>query len=246
MDSDANVLQPAEVCSTSKQVESGLLGDDREIDAYVRQLLDTLPAMISIASPEGPLEYVNHELLEIVGVPFVKIAGTKWINFLRPDDAKRAFNAWLRQSTADRPFKCCLIALDSYPTGLLSRRACINPSRKQARNVEQRANERLSARECAVLALIANGQSNKRVAQTLKIAPETVKSHVKRTFVKLGAKTRAEAVARATELGCLGNTATMPIASYGSTASIRRHAMAAVTAKSSSREENETSVVGAL
>jgi hypothetical protein len=35
----------------------------------------------------------------------------------------------------------------------------------------------------------------------LAIAPETVKSHVKHIFIKLGAEKRAQAVARASELG---------------------------------------------
>ena len=57
--------------------------------------------------------------------------------------------------------------------------------------------EHLSARERTVLALIAQGQSNKLIARALNVAPETIKSHLKRVFVKLGARTRAEAVARA-------------------------------------------------
>ena len=207
MERDSNIVQPAEAvaCSTSKKRDSGLLGDDREVEAHVRQLLETLPGIVSIAPPDGQLEYVNHEFIEIVGVPFAEIAGTKWSS----------------QSTAGLPFRYCLIALNSYLTALLSRRACDNPGRQHVRKVGPRSNERLSARECAVLALIAHGQSNKRVAQRLKIAPETVKSHVKRIFVKLGSKTRAEAVARATELGFLVNAATLPIPSYGSTSSIR-------------------------
>jgi DNA-binding CsgD family transcriptional regulator len=64
----------------------------------------------------------------------------------------------------------------------------------------------LSARESTVLALIAKGQSNKRIAQTLGIAPETVKSHLKRAFLKLESKTRAEAVARASALGFLAQS----------------------------------------
>jgi ATP/maltotriose-dependent transcriptional regulator MalT len=63
--------------------------------------------------------------------------------------------------------------------------------------------EHLSARESAVLALIAQGQSNKHVARTLNVAPETIKSHLKHMFLKLGAKTRAEAVARAARMGQL-------------------------------------------
>jgi LuxR family maltose regulon positive regulatory protein len=59
----------------------------------------------------------------------------------------------------------------------------------------------LSAREGAILNLIAQGLSNKEIARNLTIAPETVKSHVKRIFTKLGAEKRAQAVARAQSLG---------------------------------------------
>jgi LuxR family maltose regulon positive regulatory protein len=55
----------------------------------------------------------------------------------------------------------------------------------------------LSAREAAVLGLIGHGLSNKRIARSLGIAPETVKSHAKNILAKLKAQTRAEAVALA-------------------------------------------------
>lgn len=61
--------------------------------------------------------------------------------------------------------------------------------------------EALSARERGILALIADGQSNKEIARTLGIAPETVKTHVKNIFVKLSVEKRAQAVARAQSLG---------------------------------------------
>jgi ATP/maltotriose-dependent transcriptional regulator MalT len=37
----------------------------------------------------------------------------------------------------------------------------------------------------------------------LRIAPETVKSHAKHIFLKLGARTRVDAVSRAASLGLL-------------------------------------------
>lgn len=55
----------------------------------------------------------------------------------------------------------------------------------------------LTERELDVLALIAQGLSNKSIAQLLKISPETVKSHVRNIFAKLGATARSEAVAKA-------------------------------------------------
>jgi DNA-binding CsgD family transcriptional regulator len=57
--------------------------------------------------------------------------------------------------------------------------------------------ETLTARECDILALIGQGFSNKSIARMLTISPETVKSHVKRIFLKLGVGTRAAAVSRA-------------------------------------------------
>ena len=62
----------------------------------------------------------------------------------------------------------------------------------------------LSIRECGILELIGQGYSNKRVARTLGISAETVKSHVKRVFIKLDVNTRAHAVARAQSLGLFG------------------------------------------
>lgn len=61
--------------------------------------------------------------------------------------------------------------------------------------------EPLSAREGTILNLIAQGLSNKEIARNLAIAPETVKSHVKHIFTKLGSEKRAQAVARAQSLG---------------------------------------------
>jgi LuxR family maltose regulon positive regulatory protein len=58
----------------------------------------------------------------------------------------------------------------------------------------------LSPRENAVLRLICGGLSNKRIARSLQIAPETVKSHAKHILKKLNAQTRAEAVALAAEM----------------------------------------------
>jgi ATP/maltotriose-dependent transcriptional regulator MalT len=59
----------------------------------------------------------------------------------------------------------------------------------------------LSAREGDILNLIAKGLSNKEIARSLAIAPETVKSHVKNIFIKLNSEKRAQAVARAQSLG---------------------------------------------
>jgi LuxR family maltose regulon positive regulatory protein len=64
-------------------------------------------------------------------------------------------------------------------------------------------NQTLTRRESGILQLIAHGLSNKRIAQRLDIAPETVKTHAKNIFLKLAAQTRAQAVSRAEALGII-------------------------------------------
>jgi two-component system, NarL family, nitrate/nitrite response regulator NarL len=61
----------------------------------------------------------------------------------------------------------------------------------------------LSAREHQVLELVADGLSNKLIAERLAVSEHTVKFHVRSLLDKLGADTRADAVARAARRGLL-------------------------------------------
>jgi DNA-binding CsgD family transcriptional regulator len=61
----------------------------------------------------------------------------------------------------------------------------------------------LSPREIQVLAEIAAGRSNKEIARTLDVSPNTVKTHISRVYEKLGARRRTDALLRARELGIL-------------------------------------------
>ena len=63
--------------------------------------------------------------------------------------------------------------------------------------------EPLSQREREVLKLIAAGLTNREIAETLVISPETVKKHTGAIYSKLGVSNRTEAAAKARELGLL-------------------------------------------
>jgi DNA-binding NarL/FixJ family response regulator len=64
--------------------------------------------------------------------------------------------------------------------------------------------ERLTRRERDVLALIARGQSNKRIALELGISEKTVKTHVGHLLAKLGVTDRTQAALMAVEEGLVG------------------------------------------
>jgi ATP/maltotriose-dependent transcriptional regulator MalT len=104
-----------------------------------------------------------------------------------------------REPAAEDP---AILDLLPYIRNLLrhiNRTVAVSSSRRSTQEVSQS----LTRRESGILQLIANGLSNKRIAQRLDITPETVKSHAKNIFCKLAAQTRAQAVARAEALGII-------------------------------------------
>ncbi len=63
--------------------------------------------------------------------------------------------------------------------------------------------EQLTPRELEILALLAAGTPNPRIAEQLVVSLDTVKKHVSHLLGKLGAANRTEAVTRARELGLI-------------------------------------------
>ena len=61
----------------------------------------------------------------------------------------------------------------------------------------------ITARELEILTLVARGLSNREIATELFVSENTVKTHCARTFDKLGAARRTQAVQRGKELGLL-------------------------------------------
>jgi len=70
------------------------------------------------------------------------------------------------------------------------------PARTSVARPTKHRHSSLSPRERNILELIGEGRSNKEIARALDISPETVKSHIKNMFAKLGVERRAEAVYR--------------------------------------------------
>lgn len=94
-----------------------------------------------------------------------------------------------------------LLATESDPGR--GRTAAGPPGRLKAASAldDDAIEEELTARELEVLALMAEGLTNKRIAERLRISDQTVKFHVAAISGKLGAVNRTDAVRRAVRRG---------------------------------------------
>jgi DNA-binding CsgD family transcriptional regulator len=61
--------------------------------------------------------------------------------------------------------------------------------------------DRLTNAEANVLALVEAGHSNQRIAESMSITVGTVKSHLHRTYEKLDARNRLDAITKARARG---------------------------------------------
>ncbi len=69
-----------------------------------------------------------------------------------------------------------------------------------ARNAAAQASLGLTGQEMKVLERLAAGQSNKEIARTLGLSPNTVKTHLANLFAKLEVARRTQAVGKARDL----------------------------------------------
>jgi len=68
---------------------------------------------------------------------------------------------------------------------------------------KKRANLGITRRELEILELIAQGMSNREIAEKLFVSENTVKTHSSRVFDKLGARRRTQAAQLGKEFGLL-------------------------------------------
>lgn len=139
------------------------------------------------------------EWLDSIGVPVIA---------LLPEDAEAA-EVWAAgvQGVLHRDLDAgkLLAAAQAVAQGLTVMDAALAPASygAEGRAADGRPVEELTPRESEVLQLLAEGLTNKGIAQRLDISDHTVKFHVNAIMGKLGAQSRTEAVVRATRLGLI-------------------------------------------
>ncbi|MDF0487516.1 response regulator transcription factor [Sphingomonas sp. H39-1-10] len=107
----------------------------------------------------------------------------------------------IRAGAAGYLLKSCLRTelLDAIRTVHAGRRAM---SAEISHAVAEHAlDEPLTDREMAILGMVAEGHPNKQIARDLDLSPDTIKSHLKNIFAKLGVDDRTHAVTVAIRRG---------------------------------------------
>jgi PAS domain S-box-containing protein len=71
--------------------------DDRDLN--LRQIIDSAPALIHTARPDGYLDFFNRTWLDFVGQPLKNLLGWKWTSWIHPEEVESFVQKW-RESIA--------------------------------------------------------------------------------------------------------------------------------------------------
>jgi len=84
-----------------EQAEQGL----RRSEGHLRLVIDTTPAMLHSARPDGYVDFFNRRWLEYVGVALEDIWGWQWTKVIHPADVEDVASKWRSSLPTGRPFE---------------------------------------------------------------------------------------------------------------------------------------------
>jgi PAS domain S-box-containing protein len=74
-------------------------------EAQLRIAVDTAPALIHSARPDGYIDFLNKGWLEYVGLPMEDLEGWLWTNAFHPDDIESCLTKWRAALASGEPFE---------------------------------------------------------------------------------------------------------------------------------------------
>src|SRR5438105_10253310 len=79
--------------------------DRRRNEGRLRLVIDTAPAMLHSARPDGYVDFFNKRWLEYVGVSLEDISGWRWTNVIHPEDVEGVVGKWRSSVETGKPFE---------------------------------------------------------------------------------------------------------------------------------------------
>jgi PAS domain S-box-containing protein len=77
----------------------------RRSEEHLRLVIDTAPAMLHSARPDGYVDFFNKRWLEYVGVSLEDIRGWGWTNAMHPEDVENVVGKWRSSVATGKPFE---------------------------------------------------------------------------------------------------------------------------------------------
>ncbi len=171
-------------------------------------LFEASPTAMLVTDDDRRYRNANAAAVELLGVPLHEIVGRRIDDFTAPEQLAELDSGWARfperrsmlgtwalQLPGGERVEAKFVAVHAILPGrhlcvLAPFRAGDLPSKNG-----KPPTRRLTTRERQVLALIARGATTARIAADLVVAPETARTHTRNILEKLGARTRAHAIA---------------------------------------------------
>jgi LuxR family maltose regulon positive regulatory protein len=144
-----------------------------QAEGEATQAMTMLEKAINLAEPGGFIRIFVDE-----GPPMARLLHTALSRGILPDYVSRLLGAFPLEESAQAPAKKSQV--------------------DQSELIEP-----LSEREIEILQLIAEGLTNQEIASKLFLSLNTIKTHTRSIYAKLGVHTRTQAVARGRALGLI-------------------------------------------
>ena len=177
-------------------------------EATFLRLFEAAGVALALVDDARRITRVNRAFCDLVGHTQERAATMRLDDLVAPGTQSVAIPAWDVRTAGTRPARVSVVRADGTRIdvrfGALSSvikgsHLIVLAASRAARPTDMGSGRRhggkLTRREQESLRLVARGMTTTVAAQQLGISPETVRTHVRNAMNKLGARTRAQAIA---------------------------------------------------
>lgn len=75
----------------------------RTSEARYRHLVDTIPALVHTALPDGAIDFFNRGWLEYLGLSIAELLGWRWTTAIHPEDVEELLDKWRASLESGQP-----------------------------------------------------------------------------------------------------------------------------------------------
>ncbi len=77
----------------------------KQAEDRLQLVIDTTPALLHSARPDGDIDFFNKRMLDYLGVPLEQLYGWRWTNLIHPDDIDQIVDKWRASLATGEPFE---------------------------------------------------------------------------------------------------------------------------------------------